>query len=786
MKKKLLLTTGAIIAISLSIAGMSAFEAHVINVTAQIENALSVLPDRIEFGTVFPEELLIEQITIGMSQSFIDEDRVDNISYAIKQKPKPRPDAIFPDRLAGHEWCLINEPADAGDPNDPYYELCYPVLCPFLSKHDADPEDENDGPNIEPFHQSGATTYGYLSKLAEDIYDLWDIDLLAPCFRGQCAQDGVVPAEYQLDPRLESQEFGCDLWIEVDGINDNINGRGRSFFTEPVSERIGISFDSGASYVVDELIIGFYESATIKDINNLISSFNGIIVGTIQSTNEYQVQFPWVASETELNELLDYIILSDLVEYAAKSEFLNSNQLYPAGNNLAWDDWDIDNPGGNNWAHEHINLPEAWEISDGSRSPNIGVIDTGFDYAHIDLAKVIQPQGNGNGTPPLQIHGTEVVGLIGASWNDFGINGAAREAKVYAAAVTTLNDFGVRFWVDKLISDYGVKIINFSGGGESSILTYANARKLLWKRTINNNSDVLFIFSAGQENADKDDYQSWPSGLNMQYDNVISVANSGQNLSDGSSFIVCDSNYHNTSIAAPGLSFITTKPGNNYGLINCGTSYSAPMVTGVAALVWSANPGLTAEEVKNIIIKGSKAGGKIVKDENGTELASVHVIDAKEAVCLAINYQNSVCQKQAYCGNGIVEEGEECDDGNMINGDGCSAQCLIEAAECAPGSPPLELLVFKNGYYWVWASPCSGGCSTVEPIKISGWRFATEEEWQKRPDVVDFGISDNFKCASSYFDYTYVHCDYFDAERGYVTSQPNGGPYETWLIYDCS
>ena len=64
MKKKILLGIGAVAAVLLSVVAMSAFEAHVINVTAHIENALSVDTTPIEFGTVFPQEYLEEEITV--------------------------------------------------------------------------------------------------------------------------------------------------------------------------------------------------------------------------------------------------------------------------------------------------------------------------------------------------------------------------------------------------------------------------------------------------------------------------------------------------------------------------------------------------------------------------------------------------------------------------------------------------------------------------------------------------------------------------------------------------
>ncbi len=91
MKKRILLSIAVVVALAIGVVGMSAFEAHVINVTAKIENALSVPVDPITFGTVFPQEHLNRPLDIALSSSFIDEGRVDNVNYVIKQKIKPVP-----------------------------------------------------------------------------------------------------------------------------------------------------------------------------------------------------------------------------------------------------------------------------------------------------------------------------------------------------------------------------------------------------------------------------------------------------------------------------------------------------------------------------------------------------------------------------------------------------------------------------------------------------------------------------------------------------------------------
>jgi hypothetical protein len=126
MKRKLFLVLPAIVAVAAGVVGFSAFEAHIINVTAHIENALDVRTKALDFGTVFPQEALTQSFDISLSGSFTDATRVDDVHYNIVQKPK----------------CKANDSENPIQfvPVDRSTELC-PAgytqmlnLCPFLSK----------------------------------------------------------------------------------------------------------------------------------------------------------------------------------------------------------------------------------------------------------------------------------------------------------------------------------------------------------------------------------------------------------------------------------------------------------------------------------------------------------------------------------------------------------------------------------------------------------------------------------------------------------------------------
>ncbi|MDD5110269.1 MAG: hypothetical protein PHI63_03560 [Patescibacteria group bacterium] len=235
MLKKLALGASAIALAVASVPMFAAFEAHIINVTARIENALTVDTTPINFGTVFPQEAIDKQVNVSLSGSFLQEGRVDDVDYLIRQKPKCQIDP----GVEGPEYATVTDGAEGVFvcPQG-YHQL--PVLCPYLSKHEttADGVPDNDG-GINAFHgpvtnwtlRDTLTTEvkGRLAKSEQDTSDTWNIDLRVPCFAGECAQDWATfvksnnetadPAAYVQPAANKSVLFGCDLWIEVSGVS---------------------------------------------------------------------------------------------------------------------------------------------------------------------------------------------------------------------------------------------------------------------------------------------------------------------------------------------------------------------------------------------------------------------------------------------------------------------------------------------------------------------------------------------------------------------------------------
>lgn len=240
-KKKvaLMLATGGVAVAFIPM--FAAFEAHVINVTAKIQEAIGVNTKLIEFGTAFPQERMDEKFDVSLSQTFLDQGRVDDVEYMIRQKPKCMRTASTTDTTLP-EFGLVTEDADGHFvcEDAAHYEKL-PLLCPYLSKHEVTVDAPENDTGIGAFHGlpgewTASTTIatqvlGHMAKSEQDILDTWNIDFRVPCFKGSCAQDWkhfvqtesgsttINYLDYQLDPAFQGKLLGCDLWVEVTGIS---------------------------------------------------------------------------------------------------------------------------------------------------------------------------------------------------------------------------------------------------------------------------------------------------------------------------------------------------------------------------------------------------------------------------------------------------------------------------------------------------------------------------------------------------------------------------------------
>ena len=270
--------------------------------------------------------------------------------------------------------------------------------------------------------------------------------------------------------------------------------------------------------------------------------------------------------------------------------------------------------GGGGIPGSDIDAPSAWNITVGSRANVVGIIDTGIDYTHPDLAAKMWSAPapftvtiGGQRSParpaptastPSSVtcdpmddnsHGTHVAGTIGASGNNgSGVVGVNWIASMMGLKFLGANGSGwtsdamvaVEFALQAKAafastSGANVRILSNSWGGGG----YSQA--MFDAITAANANNMLFVASAGNSARDTDLGVQYPAGYDVP--NVISVA-----ATDSHDGLASFSNWGLTTVelAAPGAGIYSTAPNSGY-MGKSGTSMAAPHVSGVAALALS-------------------------------------------------------------------------------------------------------------------------------------------------------------------------------------------------------
>ena len=340
----------------------------------------------------------------------------------------------------------------------------------------------------------------------------------------------------------------------------------------------------------------------------------------------YDIEVPNNISYEDYMKYLKSLQLFSVIEYNAIGKY---------NEEIKSNDSSIDKQ----WYLSRINIFNAWKFSFGDENIKIGVLDSGLDWAHKDIGlgrdsyqnvylnpnedlwkdnnnpstgDYIDNDRNGfiddlkgwnfitqsNDVRTTNSHGTQVSGIISAKTNNAegiaGIVGGNKKKGVQVIPVcvgifapeSSILDDAIIYAVNS-----GVRIIQLS---LSVLKTDAIEKAIDYAKQKN----VLIICASGNDSSNN---LSYPSS--NEY--VIAVGGIDRN-NRRAPF----SNYgNNLSVVAPGIDIFSTGLNNTY-LSSDGTSFAAPQVSGVVALILSVNPDLTAKQVADIIEQtAQKVGG---------------------------------------------------------------------------------------------------------------------------------------------------------------------------------
>jgi hypothetical protein len=372
-----------------------------------------------------------------------------------------------------------------------------------------------------------------------------------------------------------------------------------------------------------------------------------------------------------------------------------------------------------------IDAPEAWSVSTGSGNVTVGVIDTGVDYNHPDLAANIwinpgedcagcrndgvDNDGNGyvddwrgwdflnDDNDPFDDngHGTHVAGTIGAVGNNetgvAGVNWSVRIMPLKFLGANGAGDAADAVRAVLYASSLGAVVTNNSWGGDGYSQALADAVAKADAR------GSLFVAAAGNSFSDNDASANYPS--NYDVPNVIAVAATTNR--DARAWF---SNYGRTTVdlGAPGASILSTWPGGSYRYLD-GTSMAAPSVSGAVALAKSAFPDATGAGLKALVLRTVDPNASLA-----TRTATGGRLNVSNALACAEEPQLWI---ESPAPGFAVEVGQPLT--VRVLAGACGDPAGAQASARANGSP-IELTPRGDGLYTGSFTPTEAGALTVD------------------------------------------------------------------------
>ena len=304
------------------------------------------------------------------------------------------------------------------------------------------------------------------------------------------------------------------------------------------------------------------------------------------------------------------------------------------------------------WALDSIKAEQAWKIAKANRSVTVAVLDAGCMVNHEDLkANIVDPYNAADGTTnvaPIRNddyeHGTHVAGIVsGVTNNETGISGVSYNAKLMPVRVTddegqadTATLLKAFEYVMGKRSSQNVRVINLS---MSMVGSVDSDDGLLKKIDQAYAKGIVTVVAAGNSGSSaRVPYDSYPGDYQKSV-SVINLQQSGTGVSRSST-----SNYNRPGtyckkISAPGSNMCSTVPSSGSGTyaMSSGTSMAAPVVSGVLALMFAANPSLSAQSAVETLYATTTDLGASGWDDSygfgevnayGAVYGAVHGVDA--------------------------------------------------------------------------------------------------------------------------------------------------------------
>jgi len=358
-------------------------------------------------------------------------------------------------------------------------------------------------------------------------------------------------------------------------------------------------------YAPDRLLIKFKNDVSESHKKQIIHENSGLISDGIPQIKVKIIKVPPHALEKIQTALSKHFA----VEFVEK-DFMFEPSIIPNDPKFS-----------SQWHLKNIQADLAWDITQGSTSIPIAILDTGIDSTHPDLADKIQFgynfYDNNSDLTDVCGHGTKVAGAAAAiSDNNLGVTGVAWDNPIIPIKITDSNCYGYYSSMSKGIiyaADHGARVANISFGIYGGNSLNAAAQYMQEKGG--------WVVAAGGNSGNYEDYDA--TGDNPYLISVAATSSSNVRTSWSSYGEYID-------FAAPGSGIYTTKTGGSYGSAS-GTSFSSPIVAGAIALLFSFDPTLTPEQVYDALKSSALDLGETGRD-NYYGWGKINVYEALQSI----------------------------------------------------------------------------------------------------------------------------------------------------------
>lgn len=326
--------------------------------------------------------------------------------------------------------------------------------------------------------------------------------------------------------------------------------------------------------VPDELIVTVLPGADPNDLDELFNSAGATVRERLDQLSVILLGVDPDLRDEAATTLSDSPLVEDVYDNRVIDlEITPNDPIYPI-----------------QWHLAAIEAPRAWGITTGSEQILVAVVDTGVDREHPDLATKLRPGGNTyDGSADWSDtngHGTEVAGIIGAAADSqAGVASVAWKNPMIPIRATGADEAATSWSLAAGIAlavNEGAKVINVSFAplqADTLVLRQAELARL---------AGALVVFPTGNTGLEA----SGPGSDAALFVGAVDQDGVLAPFSTFGSFV---------DIAAPGVSIYTTRKDGQFGR-SSGSSFAAPVVSGVAALVWSVNPDLRPATVRGILL----------------------------------------------------------------------------------------------------------------------------------------------------------------------------------------